>query len=246
MTTTKNHGVKPGKVTPNKKVAGGKTTTATRSELITDSTGDNVTLTTTTTEARVDSRTVARGLKNKHKAVLNLLDRYENVFRQHGQLTFKKEVGEREQGGGNPERYALLNEDQAYLLLSLSRNSETVVALKSKLISAFGHARRAADIRQTEYLPSFHQLRDAIHAASATASNEGLIHMNVNKAVNKAAGIEAGQRASAPMGKQALLIVAQEMAARAMQSAQNHRDGYQRVKQSLLALTACTMLETPQ
>ena len=66
--------------------------------------------------------------------------------------------------------------------------------------------------------------------------------MNVAKLVNKTAGIEAGQRALAAIPQQAMLIVAQTFAARAMQSGQDHHDGYQRVKQSLLALTACTML----
>ena len=67
--------------------------------------------------------------------------------------------------------------------------------------------------------------------------------MNVAKLVNKTVGLDAGQRATAPIPQQAMLIVAQAMAAKAMQSAQDHHDGYQRVKQSMLALTACTMLE---
>ena len=242
MTTTKTHGAKPGKVTPKNKAAGGKTTTATRSICTIDSNGD-LPLITTGNEARIDSRLLANQTGNKHKAVLALLDRYLNVFKQHGQLTFEKEVGERKQGGGNAERYALLNENQAYLLLNLSRNTDTVVALKSKLITAFSNARRAADMRQTEYLPSYRELQDVIHEKSATASNEGLVHMNIAKLVNKAAGLESGQRACAPLGNQAMLIVAQTMAARAMQTAHDHHDGYQRVKQSLLALTAVTMLE---
>ena len=242
MMTKTTNGAKPGKVTPIKKAAGGKTTTATQSVSITDFTGSDLVLTTTSTEARVDSRLVARGLKNKHKAVLSLLDRYIDVFKQHGQLTFKKEVGDRQQGGGNAARFAMLNENQAYLLLNLSRNTDIVVALKSKLITAFSNARRVADMRRTEYLPSFHQLQDAVQAVSATATNAGLIHMNVAKLVNKTVGIEAGQRASAPMPQQAMLIVAQTIAARAMQSGRDHHDGYQRVKQSLLALSGIALL----
>lgn len=203
-------------------------------------TPDDLALTTTTTEARIDSRLLAQGFGNKHKAAMTLLERYSERFKSLGILSFKKEVIK---GRGQPERFALLNEDQAYFLLSLSRNNETVVALKSKLIKAFGNARRAADMRQREYLPSYHQLQDVIHAKSATASNEALVHMNVAKLLNKTVGLEAGQRASAPIPKQALLIVAQAMAAQAMQSAHDHHDGYQRVKQSMLALTACTMLE---
>lgn len=226
-----------------KKVTGGSDTpTATTSISTIDFTADEVKLITTATDARVDSRLLAIGLRNQHKAVLALLDRYIDVFKQHGQLTFKKEVGQRKQGGGNAERYALLNEDQAYLLLNLSRNTEVVVSLKSKLIAAFGIARRAADMRRMEYLPSYHELQDAIHTAAVTSSNEARVHMNVAKLINKSVGLESGQRATAAIPQQALLIVAQTVAARAMQSGVDHHDGYQRVKQSLLALTACTML----
>lgn len=233
-------GAQPGLVTP-KKIATKVKTKATKSISTVDSTGDDLALTTSTLEARVDTRLLANALGNKHKAVVTLLDRYQNVFKQHGQLTFKKEVGERRQGGGNAERYALLNENQANFLLNLSRNTDIVVALKSKLITAFSNARRAADMRQTEYLPSYHQLQDAIHEKSATASNEGLVHMNIAKLLNKSMGIEAGQRGSMTIPKQALMIVAHTVASRAMQAALDHRDGYQRIKQSMLALNSLAL-----
>jgi hypothetical protein len=67
--------------------------------------------------------------------------------------------------------------------------------------------------------------------------------MNVAKLVNKTVGLQAGQRAVASMPQQAMLIVAQTLAARAMQSAFDHHDGYQRVKQSMLALSECTKLQ---
>ena len=87
---------------PIKKAAGGKTTTATNSVSQTDFTGADLALTTTSTMARIDSRLLALQLDNRHKAVMTLI-----------------------------ERYALLTEDQSYFLLSLSRNTDTVVALKS-------------------------------------------------------------------------------------------------------------------
>ena len=107
-------------------------------------------LTTTTTEARIDSRLLAQGFGNKHKAAMALIERYSDRFKRLGILPFKKAVIN---GRGQPERYALLNEDQSYLLLSLSRNTDTTVALKSKLVQAFSNARRAADMRKSEYLP---------------------------------------------------------------------------------------------
>ena len=205
-------------------------------------TTDDFALTTTSTEARVDTRLLARQMGNKHKPVIALIDKYLSRFKAHGQVLFKKADGDRKQGGGMAERFALLSEDQAYFLLSLSRNTDTVVMLKSKLIKAFGNARRAAEIRRTEYLPSYHRLSDAIHVAAGGSPNEKHVHGNVARLLNKTVGIEAGQRATAPLAQQAFMIVAQEMAASAMQSANNHHDGYQRIKQTMLALSECTKL----
>lgn len=210
----------------------------------TKATSTDVALTTTKAEARVDTRLLAQHLGNQHKGVIAIIDRYADKFRGFGQLLFKKEVGERYQGGGNPERVALLNEDQAFFLLALSRNNERVVDLKAKLVQAFREARRTTDLRQVEYLPTYHQLHDEIHALAAESSNEKFVHMNVNRLVNKAAGLEAGQRATAPLTQQSMLIVAQAVAANALRGAPDHHAGYQRVKQSLEALYAVTLLET--
>jgi phage regulator Rha-like protein len=199
-------------------------------------------LTTTKEAARVDSRLLARHLDNQHRHVMALIEKYANKFRGLNQLLFKNAVGERLQGGGNPERFALLTEDQAYFLLSLSRNSERVVNLKVKLIEVFGEARRASAMRQVEYLPTYHQLHDTVHQLAMESSNEKFVHMNVNKLVNKAAGVGAGQRASASMPQQAMLIVCQDLATKAMHGATDHHDGYQRAKQRLQALAAVTQL----
>ena len=200
-------------------------------------------LTTTATEARIDSRLLALQLGNKHRHVMALLDRYLGQLKSFGHLSFKNACGDRQHGGGSGERFALLNEDQAYFLLSLSRNSDTVVNLKAKLIKTFSDYRRAADLRRTEYLPSYHRLSDAIHSAAAGSTNERFVHTNIARLLNKTVGIESGQRAAAPVPQQALMIVAQELAARAMLSANDHHHGYQMVKQSMQALSECTKLQ---
>jgi phage regulator Rha-like protein len=202
-----------------------------------------LTLTATKTETRVDTRLMAMHLGNQHRHVMALIEKYADKFRGFSQLLFKNAVGERNQGGGNPERFALLNEDQAFFLLSLSRNSDRVVDLKVKLIQAFSEARRAADQRHGEYLPTYHQLHDVIHSLACESSNEKFVHMNVNKLVNKAAGVEAGQRAALALPQQSMLIVAQAVAANALRGAIDHHAGYERVKQSLQALAAVTQLE---
>ena len=202
-----------------------------------------LTLITTKTETRIDTHLMAMHLGNQHRHVMALIEKYAEKFQGFGQLLFKNVVGERSQGGGNPERFVLLNENQAYFLLSLSRNSEQVVDLKVKLIQAFSEARRAADHRKGEYLPTYHQLHDVIHSLACGSSNEKFVHMNVNKLVNKAAGVEAGQRASLSLLQQSMLIVAQAVAAKALRGAADHHAGHERVKQSLQALTAVTQLE---
>jgi phage regulator Rha-like protein len=204
---------------------------------------DDFALTTTSTEARVDTRLLARQMGNKHKPVVALIDKYLSRFKAHGQVLFKKADGDRKQGGGMAERFALLSEDQAYFLLSLSRNTDTVVALKSKLIAAFSNARRAADLRKTEYLPQYHQLHDRIGILAAGSTNERHVHSNVNRLLNKFAGIEAGQRANAAMPHQAMLIVGQLVASNATLGATDHHDGYQRIKTNLTALQGVIALE---
>jgi len=197
-----------------------------------------LTLTTTTDEARVDSRVLARNMGVKSRASFALIERYADTFKSHGQVTFKKAVGERLQGGGNAERYVMLNEDQSFFLLTLSRNTDRVVALKARLVKAFGEARRARDLHRTEYLPGYHELHDALHLLASESDHERQVHMNFNKLVNKAAGIEAGQRAGLNLPKQSMLIVAQMMALQAVRAAPGHKEAYQLSKAAVAPLLA--------
>lgn len=106
-------------------------------------------------EPRVDSRVLAEQLGTQQKSNIELIDKYADKIRRFGHLPFQTEVGKRTQGGDIAERFALLNEDQAFFLLALFRNTERVVDLKSSLIIAFRearylHARQALEARQKE------------------------------------------------------------------------------------------------
>lgn len=200
-------------------------------------THDDLTLTVTANEPRVSTQQLAKHLGNKHRSLVELVQDYRTDFEQLGILRFQTGVIE---GRGQPEKFAMLNEDQATLALAYSKNTTRVRVLKVKLVKAFGLARRTADIRKTEYLPQYHELHDNLHTLAAGSSNERHVHANVNRLLNKFAGIEAGQRASAPLPEQAMLIVGHAMAARAAQGAADHHDGYQRIKTTLQALAAIT------
>ena len=184
---------------------------------------------------RIESRVLAESMGNTHRPTVALIDKYRDVLERFGHVTFKKAVGERKQGGGKAERVALLNEEQALFLLALSRNTDRVVELKFKLIQAFSAARRNAQQRKEEYLPSYHGYHDRIGEVSSGSKNAKHIHANFNRLVNRVVGIEAGQRSRAPV---AALTIAQQVAVAALAGAVDHHDGYQRAK------TALGMLES--
>lgn len=106
-------------------------------------------------EARADSRVLAEQLGVKPKNTLGLIERYLSKFERFGVVPFETEKPGVGTSGGRPERFVLLNEDQCYFLLSLSRNTDRVVELKASLIMAFrearyGHACQTLEARKKE------------------------------------------------------------------------------------------------
>lgn len=115
-----------------------------------------VTLTQSQGEPRVDSRVLAEQLGIQHKNTMELIERYAGKIQQFGLLPFQTEAVKKPGARGTKhQRYALLNEDQSYFLLALSRNTECVVELKSSLVMAFREARygmafQALEVRKRE------------------------------------------------------------------------------------------------
>lgn len=188
---------------------------------------------------RVDSRLMAQQLGIQHHNAFALVKTHRPDFEVFGKVLFQTEP----LPSGQAERFALLTEDQAYLLLTYSRNTPRTRALKVRLVKAFGEARRAAVQHGAEYLPSYHTLHDEIHALAAGSCNERFVHMNINRLVNKAAGIDSGQRGAVALPVQSMLCVAQSVAAKAMRGAPDHHAAYNRAKAAMLALSAVTMLD---
>lgn len=184
---------------------------------------------------RVDSRLLAQHMGVKHKNSMELLQTHKAAFLAFGKVAFQTEAlpGSRT---GQKERFALLTEDQAYFLLSLSRNTQRVVSLKVNLVKAFGEARKATQQRQTEYLPSYHLAHDALKGLAPDERRQQHLHMNVNKLLNKVAGIEAGQRSTAKAGSLSLLTVGQMVTAQAAAGATDHKTAYARVKTAMQSL----------
>ncbi|MCS7729602.1 Rha family transcriptional regulator, partial [Pseudomonas aeruginosa] len=97
-------------------------------------------------EARVDSRVIAERLGVKHKNTIALIEKHTKHFARFGVVPFQTEKPSKGTHGGRPEKFSLLNEDQAYFLLSLTKNTVRVVELKANLVMAFRDARNQAGL----------------------------------------------------------------------------------------------------
>lgn len=120
-------------------------------------------------EARLDSRLLAGRLGVQHQSLFELIKTYRADFEQLGKVRFETGASSGSRTGQSV-KFARLNEDQCYLLLTYSRNSRRVRQLKLALVKAFRDARSAADLHRVEYLPGYHQLHDGIQALAAAAS----------------------------------------------------------------------------
>ena len=186
----------------------------------------------TKNEPRIDSRELALNLDRPHQTVYELVKKYQTEFESMGKLQFQTGalIGSRT---GQKEKFALLNEDQAFLVLSFSRNNTKVVELKVKMIKAFSAARRLIEQHASEYLPTYHALHDHITFMGLTHEREKFLHINTNKLVNQCVGIKAGERRGLSEVPKSCLVVAQAIAANAIRGASDHKEAYQRTKQAL-------------
>lgn len=104
--------------------------------------------------------------------------------------------------GGSPVRYALLNEDQCYFLLTLMRNNAHVVQAKLNLVKAFRDARAQLAERDIARLEGkqvraieTQSIKELVDYASAQGSKSAdRYYVAVTKMTNSLAGVEAGHR----------------------------------------------------
>ncbi|UJX41098.1 Rha family transcriptional regulator [Desulfovibrio sp. JY] len=92
-------------------------------------------------EPRVDSRLIAKRMGVDHRSTFRLVTKFQDKLEELGIVRFEiAQTGRK----GMPQKYAYLNEDQAVFLLTLTRNTPEVVALKLDLTKAFKRYRDAA------------------------------------------------------------------------------------------------------
>lgn len=87
-------------------------------------------------EARASSEVIAHGVEQSHASVIKLIRRYLAEFETFGRVGF--EIRSFETRGGPQQReFAMLNEQQATLLIAFMRNSPKVIKFKIALVKEF-------------------------------------------------------------------------------------------------------------
>ncbi|MGZ8219514.1 JAB domain-containing protein [Methylomagnum sp.] len=193
-------------------------------------------------EARIDSRIIAEELGNIHIEMLDLVQRYQTDFEEFGVIRFQTQKPPKGSKGGRPERFALLTEDQAYLLLTYARNTPEARRLKVKLVKAFSRYRDGKQVA-AEYLPLYHTLHQGVKALAVRAHEAGsttpeeFFHVNVNRLINRAFGVESGARGGLSPTLRVMMAAAQAIATETLDKALgeglDHRAAYARVKESV-------------
>jgi len=103
----------------------------------------------------VDSRIIAEKCGIQHKNALELIDVHkDSIEPAFGRVAFETATLSTA-GGPQKMRFALLTEDQATFLITLTRNTAQVVAFKVALVKAFAEARRQLEAKPAFVLPDF-------------------------------------------------------------------------------------------
>jgi phage regulator Rha-like protein len=162
-------------------------------------------------ELRTDSRLLSSYLDHRHRTILENIDKYLSELSQLGGIPFETEKGAPLPHGGfaKSTRYALLNEDQCYFILTLMRNNPHVVKAKLALVKAFSDARAQIAKRDMARIEGkqvraleTQAIKDLVDYASAKGSKSAdKYYMIITKMTNSLIGIESGQRNNLPAEK---------------------------------------------
>lgn len=90
-------------------------------------------------EPVASTEVIAKGVQVQHKNIISLVKRHRPLLQRFGPIAFQTRMGlPLPQGGfGRQTEYALLNEPQAALLLTLTRNTDATMNFKANLVHEF-------------------------------------------------------------------------------------------------------------
>lgn len=167
------------------------------------------------TEPRIDSRLFAGRIGIKHKNLFELIKKNAKNLRQFGTLPFQTETCSHSTGA-SINKYALLNENQFDFMCRIvrGRDHEKMTQFKLNVTKAFSKKRAAEPIRR-EYLPHYHESRDALRDLGAERHH----YINLARTENRAAGLLNGERHGADEQQLGLLVCMQKIEQAAFQDA---------------------------
>lgn len=139
------------------------------------------------------SKVVAEMAGMNHRRVKDAIRKHESTFLEFGLLG----AYETESSGGRPEEIVKLNEEQATFLMTLLKNTPTVVAFKKELVRQF-YAMRSELVRRqvnrAKMLPSRRDLTDAIRDCIPESPHKGMWYKHYTDLAYRAAfGMSAAQ-----------------------------------------------------
>ena len=100
-------------------------------------------------QAVTTSEAIASGVSIQHKNLLALVRNYQSDFEAFGRVAFETRTFETA-GGAQQKAFALLNEQQATLLVTYCKNTEVVRRFKVALVKAFYDARNPQTLTADE------------------------------------------------------------------------------------------------
>lgn len=118
------------------------------------------------------SLAISEGTNNTHEAVLRLVKRYQSRFEKYKRVRFEVDSFQTK-GGMQVRRIAILDERQAYLLMTMLRNTEKVLDFKEALVDSFMKARELLQTGQMGLLQKHAILSLTLEDEKRTASNCG-------------------------------------------------------------------------
>lgn len=83
------------------------------------------------------SLAIAEGVGKSHKTVIQLVRDNKSDLEEFGSLAFQMRVSRSDGKGGQQQEFAILNEQQATLLMTYMRNNDIVKEFKKRLVKAF-------------------------------------------------------------------------------------------------------------
>lgn len=158
-------------------------------------------------DAFTDSLIISKCTGVEHRKVKSMIRKYEKKMKSFGRLSSPHEV---ESTGGRKATYYILNEEQATFLITLMKNTESVVEFKARLVKAFYEMRKfIAERHTTDWIETRRQGKitrrtetDVIKELVTYAKNQGSEHADMlyttyTVLANKMCGIKGKERDNA-------------------------------------------------